>query len=62
MLPMQRTQFRSLFPEANPKAIDLMEKMLQFDPRKRITVEEALKHPYLAALHDASAEPSAPSE
>jgi len=22
-----------------------------FDPAKRITVEEALKHPYLAALH-----------
>ncbi|KAK9815669.1 hypothetical protein WJX72_007692 [[Myrmecia] bisecta] len=56
----QRAQFRSMFPEASPKALDLMEKMLQFDPRKRITVEEALKHPYLAQLHDESAEPSAP--
>lgn len=38
-----------------------MERMLQFDPRKRITVEEALQHPYLAQLHDPASEPSAPS-
>jgi len=41
-------------------AIDLMEKMLEFDPRKRINVEDALKHPWLAQLHDEAAEPSAP--
>ena len=40
-----------LFPEANRQAIDLLGKMLQFDPDKRITVEDALAHPYLAALH-----------
>ena len=39
---------------------NLMEKMLQFDPRKRIDVVQALKHPWLAQLHDESAEPSAP--
>jgi len=33
------------------KAIDLLKKMLTFDPTKRITVEEALNHPYLQALH-----------
>jgi serine/threonine protein kinase len=38
-----------------------MERMLQFDPRKRLTVVEALKHPWLAQLHDEAAEPSAPS-
>lgn len=26
--------------------------MLTFDPVKRITVDEALKHPYLKELHD----------
>lgn len=41
----------TLFPSANPKAIDLMRKLFVFDPTKRIKVEEALKHPYLAALH-----------
>ncbi len=40
------------------QAIDLIERMLVFDPTQRITVEAALEHPYLAALHDANDEPS----
>ena len=32
-------------------AIDLMKKMLVFDPFKRITVADALEHPYLKELH-----------
>ncbi len=35
--------------------------MMEFDPRKRINVIDALKHPWLAQLHDPAAEPSAPS-
>jgi hypothetical protein len=30
-----------------------------FSPRKRITVERALEHPYLASYHDPADEPSA---
>lgn len=37
--------------------MDLIDKMLVFDPTKRITVEKALEHPYLASLHDVSDEP-----
>jgi serine/threonine protein kinase len=59
---VQRYSFRALFPDANPEAIDLLEKMLQFNPDKRITVEEALAHPYLAQMHDPATELSAPSE
>lgn len=33
-------------------AIDLLNKLLEFDPSRRITVEEALGHPYLSAYHD----------
>lgn len=48
-----------MFPNANPLAVDLMEKCLTFSPRKRITVEEALAHPYLEPYHDPEDEPTA---
>lgn len=32
-------------------ALDLLRWTLAFDPAKRITVNEALSHPYLAAWH-----------
>ncbi|RVW74738.1 Mitogen-activated protein kinase-like D5 [Vitis vinifera] len=57
-LPIYRRQtFTEKFPQVHPVAIDLVEKMLTFDPRQRITVEEALAHPYLTSLHDISDEP-----
>ncbi|CCK72998.1 mitogen-activated serine/threonine-protein kinase SLT2 KNAG_0M01450 [Huiozyma naganishii CBS 8797] len=49
--------FSSLYPEANPQALDLLEKMLTFDPQERITVDEALEHPYLSIWHDPADEP-----
>lgn len=59
-LPLSRgTQFSSLFPEADPLALDLLQKMLVFDPSKRITVSEALYHPYLAGLYDPIQNPPA---
>lgn len=41
------------------KAIDLLERMLVFDPKKRITATEALAHEYLAPYHDPTDEPVA---
>ncbi|KAG5561004.1 hypothetical protein RHGRI_004131 [Rhododendron griersonianum] len=55
--PYRRQSFTEKFPQVNPAAIDLIEKMLTFDPRQRITVEGALAHPYLTSLHDISDEP-----
>lgn len=47
-LPFRKKRpFATLFPNANPLAIDLMEKCLTFSPKKRIQVDDALKHPYL---------------
>ncbi len=37
-----------LFPSAPPLALDLMAKCLRFNPDKRITADEALRHPYIA--------------
>jgi serine/threonine protein kinase len=50
--------FQELFKGASKDAIDMLEKMLKFDPTERITVEEALAHPYLASLHDEEDEPT----
>lgn len=50
------------FPHASPACIDLLNRMLQFDPRRRMTVEQALQHPYLADMHDEACEMSAPGE
>jgi serine/threonine protein kinase len=43
------------------QALDLLQRMLKFNPNHRISVEEALAHPYLASLHDISDEPCCPT-
>ncbi|XP_060067866.1 mitogen-activated protein kinase 1-like [Ylistrum balloti] len=48
-----------LFPNADSKALDLLERMLTFNPHKRITVEQALEHPYLEQYYDPADEPVA---
>jgi p38 MAP kinase len=40
-------------------AVDMLEKMLVFNPKSRITAGQALAHPYLSPYHDASDEPVA---
>lgn len=51
-------------PKPNPStaAVDLLEKMIAFDPSSRITVRDALSHPWLAAYHDESDEPDCPTK
>ncbi len=38
------------------EALDLLDKMLTFNPNKRISVEMALAHPYLEQYYDPSDE------
>nr|GEY27813.1 mitogen-activated protein kinase 7 [Tanacetum cinerariifolium] len=59
-LPFTRgISLASLYPMADPLALDLLRRMLVFDPTKRITVAEALHHPYMAGLFDPSKNPPA---
>jgi p38 MAP kinase len=40
-------------------ALDLLERMLVFDPRKRIDATESLEHKYVEPYHDPTDEPVA---
>jgi len=42
--------YKKKFPTASADAIDLMQKMLSFNPHTRISADEALAHPYLSSL------------
>lgn len=48
-----------LFPahKNEKQALDLLKKMLEIHPRKRITIEKALEHPFLESLHNVDDEP-----
>ncbi|XP_039058040.1 mitogen-activated protein kinase homolog MMK2-like isoform X2 [Hibiscus syriacus] len=60
-LPQHPKQnFAARFPNMSPGAVDLLGKMLIFDPHRRIIVDEALCHPYLAPFHDINVEPVCP--
>ncbi|KAM4698034.1 mitogen-activated protein kinase 7 [Rhinophrynus dorsalis] len=53
----QPVPWTSLYPQGGRKALDLLSKMLRFDPRERISVREALRHPFLSKYHDPDDEP-----
>ncbi|KAK1857689.1 hypothetical protein I4F81_000304 [Pyropia yezoensis] len=59
--PKAKVEMGTLFPAASDVLRDLLDRMLIFDPRRRITVEEALEHPYLTSLHDPEDEPTCAS-
>lgn len=50
----------ALLPKASPEAIDFLTKLLVLHPGRRLTVDEALAHPYLADLHDEADEYGCP--
>lgn len=55
----KKIPWKAMFPKTSDLALDLLEKLLAFNPVKRISVEEALKHPYLEPYHDPEDEPTA---
>lgn len=44
--------------KASKEALDLLRRMLAFNPKNRITVNEALQHPYVKDFHNPDDEPA----
>lgn len=52
-IPSVKTKsLKSLFPTAGSTELDFLNRLLQFNPNKRMKVDEALRHPYVAEFHD----------
>ncbi|XP_061230690.1 mitogen-activated protein kinase 7 [Neopsephotus bourkii] len=55
--PRPAVPWQALFGDADAEALALLGRMLRFDPRERVGVAEALRHPFLAKYHDPEDEP-----
>lgn len=50
--------FSLRFPGTPMEALDVLRKMLEIHPSKRMSIDEALKHPFFELLHNADDEPT----
>jgi mitogen-activated protein kinase 15 len=48
----RRVNRQEILASDDKKLLDLVSKTLEFEPRKRITIEEILKHPYLDEFYN----------
>lgn len=58
MRKKQPIPFSQKFPDADPLALCLLERLLAFDPKDRPTAEDALADPYFHGLSNVDREPS----
>lgn len=59
--PRKRIDFKTKYPAAGDDALDLLNRMLVFNPFFRISLEECLNHPFLATVRDKTCETLAPA-
>lgn len=50
--PKSTVDLAQLYPHMPPLAIDLLKRMLTFNPKKRISAHDAICHPWLASVFD----------
>lgn len=55
--PQPPKSLRDMYVGASESALELLQRMLHFNPAKRITVEEALKHEYIASMPKSKVQP-----
>lgn len=41
-----------MYPKASDHTIDFLDKLLKFNPKKRLTVEQCLAHPYFEDIRE----------
>lgn len=58
LLNKPRKSLEDLLPTAPVDGLDLLRRLLQFNPDKRPTAEEVLQHPYVSRFHNPNDEPS----
>lgn len=57
--PTRQRSLAEMVPKASADALDLMRQCLQFNPAKRISADDSLRHPYVAQFHNPEDEPVA---
>ena len=57
MPPKSRIPWTDLYPNSSPHVLNILDKMLRFNPNFRITAAQALEHPYLKQYYDPEDEP-----
>ena len=50
--PINPKNLREIYPGISPNELDLLTRMLSFSPRQRITLEQAINHPYFFPVRD----------
>lgn len=48
--------FKTVFPNASEDALDLLQKLLIFNPKKRLNIDQALEHPFVKEFRNTDEE------
>ena len=46
--PTKTKKLKDMFPTATDEALDMIKNLLVFNPNKRLSADQALRHPYVA--------------
>merc|ERR1719453_2696923 len=56
--PSKPKPLAEMFSSASAEGLDMLRMCLKFNPDKRITAEQSLRHPYVAKFHNTEDEPA----